>query len=73
MKNRWIEFFQGEGNSLSMARLLQFMAFFPATGVMAYIHTTEALTMYLGAFVANGVLNKFADKKGNKNANNTNP
>lgn len=68
MKSRFIEFFEGETNLLSMHRLLQFMAFFPATGVLIYIKTTEALSMYLAAFVANGVLNKFADIKGRKNA-----
>jgi len=68
MKKLLLEFFQGEGGLLSMHRLLQFMAFFPATGVLIYIKTTEALSMYLGAFVANGVLNKFADIKGRKNA-----
>lgn len=71
MKTRWLEFFTGEGDTLSMARLLQFLSFFPATGVLIFIHTTEALSLYLGAFVANGVLQKFADIKGRQNATNT--
>ena len=73
MKKRWIEFFLGEGSQLSMHRLLMFLAFFPATGVLIYIKTTEALSMYLGAFVLNGVANKFLDVKGRKDADNPRP
>lgn len=64
LKTRWIEFFHGENNQLSMYRLLQFLAFFPATATLLWIHTTEALSMYLLAFVTNGVANKFIDMKG---------
>lgn len=64
------EFFLGEDDQLSMHRMLQFLAFFPATGVMVWIHTTEALSMYLGAFVLNGVANKWLDVKGRKDDSN---
>lgn len=67
---RLSEFFVGEDGQLSMHRLLQFLAFFPASGVLIYIRTTEALSMYLTAFVLNGVANKWLDVKGRKNAAN---
>jgi hypothetical protein len=58
----------GEGNRLSMARLLQFLAYFPATLVLLYVKTSEALVIYLGAFVLNSIGSKVADKIGAKNA-----
>lgn len=69
MKKDFIEFFYGEDNQLSMHRLLSFLAFFPSTIMLTLIHTTEALSMYLGAFVLNGVANKWLDVKGRKNVN----
>jgi hypothetical protein len=51
-----------------MARLLQFLAYFPATLVLLYIKTSEALAIYLGAFVLNSIGSKVADKIGAKNA-----
>jgi len=62
--SRWLEFFEGEGNRLSMSRLLQFMAFFPATLVLLYSKSAESLGYFLGAFVVNYVGGKFADKFG---------
>ena len=49
-----------------MARLLQFLSFPPATCILFWIHTTEALSMYLGAYVVNGIANKGLEKWGNK-------
>jgi len=66
---RALEFFESDTGSLSMARLLQFMAYPPATGVMLWIHTTEAMSLYLAAFVTNGVLGKAIDMKAKTNAN----
>jgi len=67
--SRWLEFWEGENNRLSMARLLNFMAWFPATLVLIYVKTSEALGIYLGAFVLNSVGGKFAEKIGaRKNA-----
>lgn len=65
--SRWLEFWEGEGNRLSMARLLQFLAYFPATLVLIYVKTSEALAIYLGAFVLNSIGSKVADKMGAKN------
>lgn len=72
MKNRWLEFFTGEGDTLSMARLLSFMAFFPASYILLKVQTLEMFIGYIGAFVANGVINKFLDVKARANANSTN-
>ena len=72
MKNRWLEFFTGEGDTLSMARLLSFMAFFPASYVLLKVQTTEALGVFITAFVLNAVGNKFLDVKARANANSTN-
>lgn len=58
---RWIEFFEGSENRLSIARLLQFLAYPPATGVLIWIHTTEAMSLYLSAFVLNGLAGKAMD------------
>jgi hypothetical protein len=71
MKQRWLEFFYGEHDQLSMYRLLQFLAYFPATATLLWIHTTEALSMYLLAFVTNGVAGKFIDMKGRANVANS--
>jgi hypothetical protein len=68
MRDRWPEFFEGENNRFSMARGLQFLAFFPSTIVLLYLRTAEALGLYLGAFVLNSLGNKIADKIGAKNA-----
>lgn len=63
MLNRLPEFLEGENRILSMARLLTFMSWFPATGVVVYLRSTEALSVYLGAFVLNSVANKGIDAK----------
>lgn len=64
--SRWHEFFEGENNRYSMARALSFMAWFPSTLVLLYLKTTEALGLYLTAFVLNSIGNKVADKIGAK-------
>lgn len=66
LKGRWIEVFEGENNRLSMMRLTVFMSFFPASGVLVYIKNTEALAVYLGAYVGGIVGSKTVDVVGRK-------
>jgi len=49
--HRLHEFFEGEGNRLSMSRLLCFGSFFPASYVVISTKSEEALGWYLGAYV----------------------
>lgn len=69
MNKRYIEFFQGENNQLSMMRLMVFCSFFPASYVVCYLRSTEALAVYLGAYVGGAIGGKVADVKGRTNAN----
>lgn len=55
------EFFEGEDKRFSMTRLLAFASFFPASSVLAIIHTETALGYYLGAYVLQMVGGKTAD------------
>ncbi len=69
--SRFAEFFEGgEQNRLSMARLLQFLAYLPATYMALRISTLEAMSVYIGAFVLNTGVSKgldvWAKKKGGK-------
>ena len=65
----WMEIFQGEDKTRSMPRVLMFATWFPATAIAIYIHTTESLSVYLGAFVLNSIGNKAFDvQRTNKNA-----
>lgn len=59
--SRWMEFFEGTNNRLSMARLLVFLAFIVASPLVWVIRTTEALATFLGAFVINYAAGKTAD------------
>jgi hypothetical protein len=61
-KSRFIEFFEGANNRLSMSRLLAFLSIFPATFVLIYKHDAETLAYYLGAFVSGYIGGKFADR-----------
>lgn len=58
---RVMEFFEGEGSTLSMARLLVFMSFFPAAYVVIIKPGSDTLTIFLTAFVAQYGLSKFGD------------
>jgi hypothetical protein len=62
-KARWLEFFEGDNNRMSMSRLLSFLSLFPATTVLIYIHSEEALAYYLSAYTLGYVGGKFADRK----------
>jgi hypothetical protein len=66
---RWIEFFAGEGNQLSMMRLMVFSSFFPASYVVCYLRSTESLAVYLGAYVTGYVGGKTTDIIGRKRNN----
>lgn len=60
MKN-WHEFFEDSDGRGSMSRLLVFMAFIAATPILFVIRTTEALSVFLGAFVVNYATGKISD------------
>lgn len=60
--SRFLEFFEGGGRDrLSMARLLMFMAFFPAARALEKNPSTEMVAVFLGAFVISYVGGKSAD------------
>jgi len=58
---RAMQFFEGEGSTLSMARLLVFLAFWPAAYVVIIKPGSDTLTIFLTAFVAQYGLSKFGD------------
>jgi hypothetical protein len=58
------QFFQGEEGTSSMPRLLAFMAFFPATYALICIRTSEALGVYLTAYVAQYGAGRYFSTKG---------
>lgn len=58
---RWVEFFEGDSNRLSMARLLCFLSFFPSSFVVIDTKDSNALGWYLGAYVVGYVGGKFGD------------
>lgn len=63
---RWIEFFEGAGNRLSMTRLMVFLSFWPASYVVMKERGGETLGWYLGAYVLGYVGGKGADVLANK-------
>lgn len=67
---RAMEFFEGEGKALSMARLLVFLAFWPAAYVVVIKPGADTLTIFLTAFVAQYGLSKFGDAAVMKQENN---
>jgi hypothetical protein len=60
-KIKWCEFFQNNDGENSMSRLLAFMSFFPASFVLLWIHSVEALASYLAAYVTGYIGGKGAD------------
>lgn len=64
---RWVEFFEGEKNRLSMTRLLCFLSFFPASWVVIQDAGADTLGWYVGAYVLGYVGGKLSDKIGGKN------
>lgn len=71
MANRWIEFFEGEKNRLSMSRLMMFLSFFPATYVVIKDAGEATLGWFVSAYVLGFVGGKGMDALGGKNANNS--
>jgi len=61
MKRDLLEFFEDRDGGLSMSRLLKFLAWLPATGVMLHIRSVEALGVYLTAFVLDSAASKGLD------------
>ena len=64
----WSEFLKNANGKESADRLLFVLSFIPATAITAYICTVEALGVYLTAYGAVVINNKWADK----NATNAN-
>lgn len=65
----WSEFLKNEAGKESIDRLLLVLSFLPATIIVAKICTTEALGVYLAAYGALAVNNKWAGR--NAVANNS--
>lgn len=59
--NRWVEFFEGDNNRLSMSRLMMFLSFFPATYALLRLMSDTALGYFLGAYVLNYIGGKVGD------------
>lgn len=55
------EFFEGDDGRMSMARLMIFMSFFPASYVVVLSCTEMALGVYLSAYVGGYLGGKGAD------------
>jgi hypothetical protein len=78
MRIKFGMFFRDDKNAESMSRLLPFMAFFPATIALLWIHTEGALTAYLGAYALHYGVSKCAEtyacshNKGGSNADDAN-
>lgn len=58
---RWVEFFEGDNNRLSMSRLLMFLSFFPAAYELFVLKNETALGYFLGAYVLGYVGGKCGD------------
>jgi len=59
--SRWVEFFEGDANRLSMTRLLCFMSFFPSSYVLITHPSADMLLWYLASFTAGYAGGKLAD------------
>lgn len=57
------EFLQDADGAYSIARLLMFMSFWPATYMACSIRTTEALGVYLTAYVGGYANSKWAERR----------
>ena len=63
MNKRLVEFFEDDSKRFSMTRLMVFASFFPASFVVCYIRSAEALGVYLAAYGGLAANNKWAEKK----------
>jgi hypothetical protein len=62
MSSAWFaKFFEGDDGLPSMPRLIVFASWFPATGVLWYLHNENALSIYLMTFVVQYVAGKGID------------
>lgn len=61
-RDRWPEFFQGEGGYMSMSRLLAFLSLFPASWALVVNPVEGMLLAYTGVYGAMYVGGKVADK-----------
>ncbi len=57
------EFLQDADGAYSMMRLLMIMSFLPATYIACSIRTTEALGVYIGAYVGGYANSKWAERR----------
>lgn len=69
---KYIQFLKDEKDKLSLARLLTFGAFMVTSFIMAKLTVMGGMnegyfSIYVGAFVANGLVSKGLDKKKDKN------
>jgi hypothetical protein len=69
MTKRWVEFFEGENNRLSMMRLTVFGSFFPASYVVVATKNETIFGWFVSVYVLGYVGGKGADVIGRaKNA-----
>jgi len=59
--NRWVEFFEGDDQRLSMSRLLMFCSFPVAAGETIVLHSETALGYFVGAYVLGFIGGKLGD------------
>ena len=58
---RWVEFFEGDNNRLSMSRLLMFLSFPAAAYELFALNSDTTLAYFLGAYVLGYVGGKCGD------------
>lgn len=68
--SRWVQFFEGNHNTLSMSRLLCFLSFFPATYVLVQNPSSDMLAWYLSAYAVTYVGGKFSESLSRNKMNN---
>ncbi len=61
--NSFLQFFLSDTGKPCLAHLILFMAWFPATWVLLRTETSDALAVYLMAFVLNRGWGKYVDSK----------
>jgi len=59
----WEQFFKDDKGKASHTRLLAVLSFIPSTGVLLYIHTTEALVAYMSVYALQTISSKWVDTK----------
>lgn len=64
--NDMVEFFEDDKQRLSMSRLLCFLSFFPASFVVIYTQSSDALGWYIGGYVIGYIGGKGVDMMQNR-------